>query len=122
VIPWFRPTSAYGYSQAVNGTWELYEKQAGSSWSMRDLFGDAANFVGWFTARAHRKAGISMHNAYELYLAYHEGIDGYLQGTYRRKAWLMKVARSVQYQAWTYHRQLMRCERSLPSKPWWHVW
>lgn len=122
IIPWKRPTSAYGYSQAVDGTWARYQKETGHHWSSRDAFGDAANFIGWFAHRAHKRAGIAMNNAYGQYLAYHEGVGGYIQGTYRRKAWLIDVARGVQRRAWVYRSQLLRCESSLPKKPWWHVW
>ena len=122
IIPWFRPTSAYGYSQAVDGTWELYKRETDHHWQSRDEFGDAADFIGWFANRTHRRAGVPMTNAYALYLAYHEGIGGYQARTYRKKAWLIKVARRVQSRAWVYRSQLLRCEASLPRKPWYHFW
>ncbi len=122
IIPWKRPTSAYGYSQAVDGTWDAYKQDTDHHWSSRDAFGDAANFIGWFAHRAHERAGISMTNAYAQYLAYHEGIGGYLARTYRSKQWLIDIAHSVQRRAWVYRSQLLRCESSLPQKPWWHIW
>ena len=30
-IPWKRPTSAKGYSQAIEGTWEEYQKETGQN-------------------------------------------------------------------------------------------
>jgi len=124
VIPWFRPTSAYGYSQAVNQTWKRYQKDTGhtSVFTRRNAFGDAVDFIGWFANQAHIRAGISKVNAYTLYLAYHEGIGGYTRGTYKNKAWLIAVAKKVQRRAWIYRSQLRVCEASLPKKPWWHVW
>jgi len=124
VIPWFRPTSAYGYSQAVNETWRRYKRDTGrtSMFTSRNAFGDAADFIGWFVNQAHKRAGISKVDAYALYLAYHEGIGGYMRGTYKRKAWLIAVAKKVQRRAWIYRSQLRICEASLPKKPWWHMW
>lgn len=121
VIPWKRPTSAYGYSQAVNGTWSIYEKETDST-RYRHSFSSATDFLGWYATRAHKRAKISRANAYELYLAYHEGIGGYMRGTYKKKPWLMAVARKVERQANLYHNQLILCQKSLPKKPWWKLW
>ena len=51
-IPWSRPTTAYGYAQAVNGTWEHYQQETGSRDTDRDEFGDAVDFVGWYADKA----------------------------------------------------------------------
>jgi len=83
IIPWKRPSSAYGYSQALKSTWDLYEKSEGGFWgSSRDDFGDAADFIGWYAHQAYKRAGIPKNDAYRLYLAYHEGIGGYTRKTY----------------------------------------
>jgi len=122
VIPWFtRVTSARGYSQALDGTWKEYERSTGDSGS-RSSFKDVANFIGWYGYRAHRRAGIPRNNAYELYLAYHEGIGGYKRRTYLKKRWLIRVARKVEYRARLYQRQLNGCRNRLKRRPWWHLW
>lgn len=121
VIPWARPTTAEGYAQAVNGTWHLYLKQTQRSRASRSSFAAASDFIGWFGARAHRKLGISRNDAYTLYLAYHEGIEGYRHRTYLHKTWLKKVAYRVSATAAQYHQQLVRCERSLPRYSWWRI-
>lgn len=109
VIPWTRPTSAYGYSQAINHTWHLYQQSTGHYYASRDEFADADNFVGWYASRAHSRAGISPNNAYQLYLAYHEGITNYKNKTYLAKPWLMRVAAKVKSRAQLYNSQLKRC-------------
>lgn len=111
MIPWKRPTTAYGYSQALDGTWSLYRRSDGSVFSSRTNFGDAVDFIGWYANQAHRKAGIARSNAYDLYLAYHEGIGGYQRKTYLRKGWLMPVARKVASRAQIYQAQLNHCSR-----------
>lgn len=119
VIPWTRPSSSYGYSQAKKTTWQVYKKAVGRVWADRDNFADAVDFIGWYANYAHRKLKISRTDTFRLYLAYHEGTGGYRKGTYRRKGWLVKVARRVAYRAQTYRKQLISCQKSLERKPWW---
>lgn len=118
IIPWNRPTSAYGYSQALDGTWKLYEKDRGGV-HFRHSFDSACDFLGWYANQAYRRANISRSNAYDQYLAYHEGVTGYMQKTYQQKPWLLKVAKKVEKQASIYHYQLLHCQRDLPKKSWW---
>ncbi len=118
-IPWSRPTSARGYTQAINRTWRTFQKETGTT-AGRTSFTAAVHFIGWYATRAHRRAGISRANAYEVYLAYHEGIGGYMRKSYLRKPWLIKVSHKVQRFADLYHGQLLRCRGKLPKKHWWN--
>lgn len=108
-IPWKRPSSAYGYAQALDGTWDEYEDAAGGWFADRDDFEDAVDFVGWYTAESSRKLGISKWDARAQYLAYHEGHGGYARGTWKRKRWLVNTANRVQQTANNYAAQLKRC-------------
>jgi hypothetical protein len=117
IIPWFRPSSAFGYSQALDGTWSWYKKSMRSYSANRDSFSEAVDFVGWYCDKAHYKAGIAKGDSYNLYLAYCEGIGGYTRGTYKSKKWLMEIAKDkVERNAWVYHRQLQGCLSSLPKR------
>ncbi|HVT63328.1 MAG TPA: hypothetical protein VHD33_07590 [Legionellaceae bacterium] len=109
IIPWKRPSTAYGYSQALNGTWALYRKSEGGFFASRTNFADALDFIGWYANQAHRRARIARSDAYSLYLAYHEGIGGYQRKTYMRKSWLPPVARKVAYRAELFRKQLAYC-------------
>jgi hypothetical protein len=120
-IPWSRPTSAYGYAQAVDGTWAHYERATGQSGS-RTSFAYACDFVGWYAYSAHKKLGISRRNAYSIYLAYHEGIAGYARGTYKRKRWLLPVAGKVQRWSKIYQRQVDACQGDIPRPEIWNLW
>lgn len=122
VIPWKRPSSSYGYTQALDQTWHEYKDATGNYFASRDRFNSAVDFIGWYAYEAHKRAHISRRDPYRLYLAYHEGIGGYIKGTYRNKYWLQSVARKVQRQASRYRNQLAVCEKSLREKPWWRVW
>ena len=108
-IPGPRASSAYGYPQALDGTWDGYKRDTGHRWADRDDFDDAIDFVGWYTNMSHRKLGISKSSAYHQYLAYHEGQGGYAKGTYKRKRWLMNYAKKVQKTSNQYAAQLKRC-------------
>lgn len=102
-------SSAFGYPQAVNSTWAWYKDATGNSDGRRDNFTDAVDFVGWYTARSRSVNDISMSDALRQYLAYHEGHGGYANSSWRRKPWLLEVARRVDAQAETYKDQLRRC-------------
>jgi hypothetical protein len=121
VFPGPRPSTAEGYTQALTTTWKEYAKDAGNWGADRDDFGDATDFVGWYCARSAREAGIAKSDAFHLYLAYHEGNGGFRRGTYRRKTWLMNVAREVQARADRYQRQLTVCEDRFQPR-WWQFW
>lgn len=120
-IPWKRPTSASGYAQAVNQTWSNYKICTGHSHASRSNFKDATDFIGWYGCEAHKRLGIPRNNAYDLYLAYHEGMGGYERGTYQKQPWLMGVAHKVQANASRYQRQLATCSGKF-KKSWWDVW
>jgi hypothetical protein len=121
-IPGPRPSSAYGYSQAKKSTWKDYKRSAGRYGSDRDDFGDAIDFVGWYNYQSYKRSGISRKDTYSLYLAYHEGHGGFNRGTYRKKQWLMGVARKVERKANTYQKQLVGCEEKLQSGGWFFGW
>ncbi|MCX7097908.1 MAG: hypothetical protein NTV43_08400 [Methylococcales bacterium] len=109
-IPWFRPSSAYGYAQALDDTWENYLDQAGGFSADRDEFADAADFIGWYSSQSHAKLGIQKGDAKNLYLAYHEGHRGYQHKSYLQKAWLKRVAEKVAFRARLFQYQLGTCK------------
>ena len=111
IIPWKRPSTAYGYSQALHATWRQYKRAEGGGgvWATRNAFDDAVDFVGWYANQANRRAGIPRDDAYRLYLAYHEGIGGYQRKTYLKKPWLILVARKVKARSQIFQAQLNQC-------------
>ncbi|HYQ91925.1 MAG TPA: transglycosylase SLT domain-containing protein, partial [Candidatus Competibacteraceae bacterium] len=115
IIPGPRPSSAYGYSQALDGTWEKYIQATGNHGADRDEFVDAMDFVGWYVNQTWRRNGIAKTDAYHQYLAYHEGQDAFARGSYRSKPWLIERARQVSRQANRYRSQLSQCQQRLES-------
>lgn len=117
-IPWFRPSSARGYAQALDGTWQEYQDEAGGMFARRTNFSDAVDFIGWYNNHSYRRNDIPRNDARNLYLAYHEGHGGYSRGSYRDKPWLLDVAANVQQNADRYAQQYAQCREEL-DRPWW---
>jgi hypothetical protein len=116
VIPVGRASSAYGYCQAVDGTWENYLAESGNSDAKRSNFRDATDFIGWYTNVSYQKLGLSKQDAYGQYLAYHEGHVGYSQQSHNRKGWLLRYAQKVQNTSEVYALQLSSCRDELELK------
>jgi len=121
-IPWKRPTSAKGYAQAIDNTWQVYLRETQQRGARRDDFTTSLDFIGWYVNHMHRHLGIPKNNVYALYLAYHEGPSGYLRRSYRKQPYLMHIARKVQARANRYRQQLLACEQTLSKKHWWRFW
>ena len=110
-IPGRRKSSAYGFAQVKNDTWDWYRRSTGNRGADRDDFADAIDFIGWYTNLSQRKLGISKWDAKNQYLAYHEGHGGYQRKTWRAKPWLVQVASKVEATARRYSAQLKACGR-----------
>ena len=114
-IPWKRPSSAKGYSQALTDTWDDYKDETGNSRASRKSFKDSADFIGWYASKGYYQ-GFDKNDARSLYLAYHEGYGGFKKKTYRKKQWLIKVADRVQLRSGRYESQYWKCSKELKKK------
>ena len=112
IIPWGRQSSAYGYAQALDGTWADYKKSSGRRFASRSNIHDATDFMGWYMRESRRRLGIEMSDTKKQYLAYHEGHGGYERGSHRKKMWLLNVSDKVVRRGNTYKKQLKRCGRA----------
>ena len=112
-IPWKRQSSAKGYAQVIDGTWEMYLKERGRWFKSRSDFDDAVDFIGWYNSKSLKQLNIEKTNARALYLAYHEGRGGYKKGSYRNKPRLLGVADKVQRQSALYNSQYQKCKKKL---------
>ncbi len=117
-IPLPRDSSAYGYAQAKDETWDSYQSKAGRWGADRDEFADAADFIGWYCDISHSRLGISKLDAKNLYLAYHEGHGGYQRKSYLKKAGLVQIANKVAKRAKLFQSQLGECQNDLENKGW----
>ena len=113
VLPSYkRISSAKGYSQALDGTWNDYKESTGNSFASRGNFADASDFIGWYINGSNKLLGLSKSDVYNQYLAYHEGRGGYQKKSYNKKKWLIDVAKKVERQAVKYSSQLKNCKAS----------
>ena len=111
VIPFKRPSSSFGYSQAVKGTWEQYKTETGNKLATRVRFKDSVDFIGWYTNKTEKILKISKKDAFKQYLAYHEGWGNYKY--YKKNKKVIALAKKVEKQSNIYKNQLIKCKNSL---------
>ncbi len=112
VIPMGRQSSAFGYSQALDATWQEYKDETGNRRAKRDDIQDATDFMGWYMNKTREKNGVPLTDARNQYLAYHEGHTGFRNGSYNAKSWLVRVAGEVGARSEVYRTQLQACGKA----------
>jgi len=111
VIPFKRPSSSFGYSQAVKGTWKQYKNETGNKLARRTRFKDSVDFIGWYTHKTETILKISKQDAFRQYLAYHEGWGAYKN--YKKNQKVIGLAKKVKKQSDKYKSQLKKCQKRL---------
>tara|TARA_B110000444_G_scaffold118816_1_gene111720 strand:- start:147 stop:746 length:600 start_codon:yes stop_codon:yes gene_type:complete len=111
VIPFKRPSSSFGYSQAVKGTWKQYKNETGNNLARRTRFKDSVDFIGWYTNKTESILKISKKDAFRQYIAYHEGWGAYKN--YKNNQKVIILAKKVKNQADKYKSQLRKCQKRL---------
>ena len=111
VIPFKRPSSSFGYSQAVKGTWAQYKKETGNNLATRARFKDSVDFIGWYTNKTESILKISKNDAFKQYIAYHEGWGNFKY--YKKNKKVIGLANKVKKQSEIYKKQLINCKNSL---------
>jgi len=111
IIPFKRPSSSFGYSQAVVGTWDQYKKETNSPLATRARFKDSVDFIGWYIHKTNKILRISKKDAYRQYLAYYKGWGDYKNYSKDKKAVI--YAKSVKDMANKYRKQLTLCKKNL---------
>ena len=114
VIPYKRPSSSLGYSQAVEGTWKQYKEETNNKLATRTRFKDSVDFIGWYTNKTEKLLKISKKDVFRQYIAYHEGWGNYKK--YKEKPKIILLAKKVQQQSDKYKSQLNKCSKSLNRK------
>lgn len=104
-------STARGYSQALDGTWNEYKEQNNKGrFTRRSSFSDSADFMGWYMNRTHRQTRIKKDDTYNLYLAYHEGNGGWTRKTYSQKPWLIETSKRVDQRANRFRDEIQNCD------------
>ena len=76
VIPYKRPSSSFGYSQAVKGTWKQYKDETGNKFASRARFKDSVDFIGWYTNKTKSILKIPLDDVLDnILLITRDGVD-----------------------------------------------
>ncbi len=113
VLPYKRPSSSFGYSQAVKGTWKQYKDETGNKFATRTRFKDSVDFIGWYTNKTEKILKVSKKDAFKQYIAYHEGWGNYKN--YKNNIKVINLAKRVEKQSNIYKQQLSECKNSLST-------
>lgn len=123
-LHWEKLSSGYGFSGAINGTWDLFKRATNRPNASRTDFGDSATFVDWYMQITHRRFGVPLSNVREQYLAYYMGWDDYARykkGLISPPAKARAAANRAVRFANSYKRDLDRhgAELDRAAKRWW---
>ena len=116
IVPYKRPSSSFGYSQAVKKTWELYKTETDNPLALRTRFKDSVMFIGWYINKTNKINKISFNDSYRQYLNYYLGWGNYAKKTYKTDKKAIIFAKSVEKQSKIYESQLRECQKSLNNK------
>ena len=100
---------AYGFAQVKDDSWDWYVLKTGNKIGSRERFDDAVDFISFYAHANVKRNGVALNDVKKQYLAYHEGMGGYEQGSYLEKPWLIEVSDKVVRWANMYREQLKRC-------------
>ena len=113
IIPYRRPSSSLGFSQAVNKTWDLYKKENNKPAALRISYKSSSDFIGWYFWKANKINKVSLNNTRDLYLNYYLGFSAYKNKAYQTDKKAIIYAKSVEKQAKIYKSQLLECKSIL---------
>ena len=113
VIPYKRPSSSFGYSQAVKKTWELYKTETSNPLALRSRFTDSVMFIGWYMKKTNKINKIPLNDSYRQYLNYYLGWGSYSKKVYKTDKKAVLYAKNVQKLSKVYKSQLRECQKSL---------
>ena len=113
IIPYRRPSSSLGFSQAVNKTWDLYKKENNKPAALRISYKSSSDFIGWYFWKANKINKVSLNNIRDLYLNYYLGFSAYKNKAYQTDKKAIIYAKSVEKQAKIYKSQLLECKSIL---------
>ena len=113
IIPYKRPSSSFGFSQAIKKTWELYKTETDNPLALPARFKDSVMFIGWYINKTNKINKIPFNDPYRQYLNYYLGWGNYKNKTYKTDKNAIIYAKSVEKQSTIYKNQLKECQKSL---------
>ena len=116
VVPYKRPSSSLGYSQAVKKTWELYKTETDNPLALRTRLKDSVMFIGWYISKTNKINKIPLNDSYRQYLNYYLGWGNYAKEAYKKDKKSIILAKNVEKQSKMYRNQLKECQKNLNNK------
>ena len=116
VVPYKRPSSSFGYSQAGKKTLELYNTETTNPLSLRTRYKDSVMFIGWYMRKTNKINKIPLNDSYRQYLNYYLGWGNYAKKVYKTDKKAIIFAKNVEKQSKIYKNQLKECQNSLNRK------
>jgi len=113
IIPYRRPSSSLGFSQAVNKTWDLYKKENNKPIALRISFKNSSDFIGWYFWKTNKINKVSLKDTRNMYLNYYLGWGAYKNKAYEKDRKAIIFAKNVEKQAKIYKIQLQECKSIL---------
>ena len=111
-----RESSSFGYSQAINASWEKFQDETNKPLALRTRFVDSVLFIGWYMKKTNKINKIPLNDAYRQYLNYYLGQTAYANKAYKTNKKAIIYAKSVEKQSKIYKSQLRECQKSLDNK------
>jgi len=116
IVPYKRPSSSFGYSQAVKKTWEMYKTESNNPLALRTRFKDSVMFIGWYINKTNKINKIPLNDSYRQYLNYYLGWGNYTKKAYKMDKRAILFAKNVKKQSSIYKSQLRECKKTLDRK------
>ena len=113
IIPYKRPSSSFGYSQAVKDSWILFKNETKNPLALRTRFKDSVMFIGWYIRKTNKINKIPVNDAYRQYLNYYLGWGNYAKQVYKKDKNAIIYAKKVEKQSRIYKSQLKECQKRL---------
>ena len=113
IVPYKRPSSSFGYSQAVNKTWDLYKNENKKPAALRISFKNSSDFIGWYFWKTNKINKVSLKDTRNMYLNYYLGWTAYKNKAYEKDRKAIILAKNVEKQAKIYKNQLRECKSIL---------
>jgi len=113
IVPYKRPSSSFGYSQAVKKTWELYKTETNNPLALRTRFKDSVMFIGWYIQKTSKINKVPLNDSYRQYLNYYLGWGNYSKKIYKSDKKAMIYAKKVEKLSKIYKSQLKGCQKIL---------
>ncbi len=113
IIPYRRPSSSLGFSQAVNKTWDLYKKENNKPLALRVSLKHSSDFIAWYFWKTNKINKVSFKDTRNMYLNYYLGWGAYKNKAYEKDRKAIIFAKNVEKQAKIYKIQLQECKSIL---------